>query len=178
MHYTPVLLKSIIQTCPEGFPIHRHPGVDGNISGKQQKQERAKTIDLHLGAGFCVGLRLLSGSVHVYCDNGLYWPILKFACYGRNVLFGDPYLAGKNPLAGRVHAGYRWGCPARNKQKQCMLGYGLEFPPNMAVQQQSISALVDRTGTTVCAGLWLFLRERAGWLPGPGDCVCVPVSVS
>ena len=30
-----------------------------------------------------------------------------------------------------------------------MLGYGWEFPPNMAVQGQSPYALVDRTGTRV-----------------------------
>ena len=32
------------------------------------------------------------------------------------------------------HAGLLWGHPAKNKQKQCMLVYGWEFPPNMAVQ--------------------------------------------
>ena len=44
------------------------------------------------------------------------------------------YLAGKNSFAGQGHAVLLWGHPARNKQKQCMLGYGWESPPNMAVQ--------------------------------------------
>ena len=43
-----------------------------------------------------------------------------------------PYLAGKTPLlVGDILVDF--GGNLAQTQKQCMLGYGWEFPPNMAV---------------------------------------------
>ena len=73
--------------------------------------------------------------MHVQCANGLY-----ITGHSRNLhIFAEIfsmdklYLAGKTPLlVGDMLVNFGF-LAARNKQKQCMLGSGWEFPPNMAV---------------------------------------------
>ena len=43
--------------------------------------------------------------VHLYCDNGLYWPIYKFAYYVRNFLNGYSIFSLETPFAGWEYAG-------------------------------------------------------------------------
>ena len=59
------------------------------------------------------------------------------------------YLAGK-PLCWLSMLVNFGGHPARNMQKQCMLGYGWEFQSKMAVHVQSVcSPLVESDGTSL-----------------------------
>ena len=74
------------------------------------------------------------------CDNHGHWSttFCIIAYYGRNVLIGSVYSAGKPSLLVRDLQVRFLGCPTRNEQKQCMLGYGWKFQPDMAIDMQSV----------------------------------------
>ena len=62
----------------------------------------------------------------------------KICIFGSNFLIGYSIFRKKKPFAGEEQSGYICRHVAENQQKQCILGYGCEFPPKMAALVQSL----------------------------------------
>ena len=68
------------------------------------------------------------------------WPSLvnpKFANFVQNFLIGYSIFRREKPFADEKQSYQIWGHVARDQERQCILGYGCDFPPKMAALVQS-----------------------------------------